>query len=78
MGRAYAGILSTWAFGAAVARGLLQANDPCSTLVVALVAWGLFALLGMVLGAIAAAATREAVLAQLRQEIQQRRQTAAS
>jgi hypothetical protein len=57
---------------------LLQANDPCSTLVVALVAWGLFALLGMVLGAIAAAATQEAVLAQLRQEIQQRRQTAAS
>lgn len=78
MARAYAGILGSGAFAAMVCRGLLHGTQPAAALADALILLVLFSLVGAILGAVAAAAVRHAVLDELRAEVEQLRRDAAS
>ncbi|GIW93242.1 MAG: hypothetical protein KatS3mg110_1283 [Pirellulaceae bacterium] len=77
MARAYAGILGLGAFVASVARGVLHGVAPAAVLWSASLALLAAAVAGLLLGTVAAAIVRHAVLDRLQQEVA-RRETSAT
>jgi len=61
MGRAYAGILGPVAFVTVIVRAAIHGGDASQAVAAALVALGVFALLGLILGTIAERVIREAI-----------------
>ena len=65
----YAGILGLLAFLTCLVRGLMHGESPSSVLLIASLALGVFALIGSILGGLAAQAVEDSVRGRLQAEL---------